>query len=432
MIVFYARALSNKFTDTNVYWFSFAPKDTESEVGEPEAANTFRIGTRSGTPVSSDITPPNAFLTKLRFEENRLYDTLDGYNVKSELADRYFWTGLRGGVSGISTKKFPVELPGAVPHYNFERDATLRMRLQGAARKMHASHEARISFNGRKLGDSVEWKRQEAPLIARNIPQNRIPFDEQSELRIYAPLENKSSGGSYDFYLDWYEFEYWHIFRAKNNRLAFNSETEPEVSGKTHFNITNFQTEAIDVYTLNSNGLAAKLVDGKVTGGGNSYQILFEDDVVQYTNYFVIGNHAYRPISTLTEVSPSTLRNPATQADYIVITHKTFLDSIKPLVDFRSSQGLTVKVVDIDEIYNEFGNGLFTPFAIQNFLRYAYHTWQSPAPTYVLLVGDAHYDYKGVIKRLHNDYDLYPFLSRLTTDGRRKAVKLQWIKDLST
>ncbi len=408
MIVFYARALSNKFTDTNVYWFSFVPKDTERAVGEPTAVETFRIGTRSGAPVTPDITPPNAFLTKLRFEENRLYDTLDGYNVKSELADRYFWTGLRGGASGISTKKFPVDLPGAVPQYNFERDATVRMKLQGAARKHAASHEARISFNGRNLGDSVKWKRQEAPLVARNIPQNRIPYDEQSELRIYAPLENKSSGGSYDFYLDWYEFEYWHNFRAKNNRLAFNSETEPEVSGKTHFNITNFQTGTIDVYTLNSSGLAAKLVDGEVTGGGNSYQILFEDDIVQYTNYFVIGNHAYRPISTLTEVPPSTLRNPTTQVDYIVITHKTFLESIKPLVYFRSSQGLTVKVVDIDEIYNEFGNGLFTPFAIQNFLRYAYHTWQSPAPTYVLLVGDAHYDYKGVIKRLHNDYDLYP------------------------
>ena len=69
---------------------------------------------------------------------------------------------------------------------------------------------------------------------------------------------------------------------------------------------------------------------------------------------------------------------------------------------FERSQGLTVKVVDIDEIYNEFNGGVFSPIAIQNFLRYAYDTWQPPAPTYVLLVGDAHYDYKRVSVKLYN------------------------------
>ena len=413
MIVFYARAISNKFTDTNFYWFSFVPKGTESVAGEPEVGSTFRIGTRSGAPVTRDITPPNAFLTELRFEENKLYDTLDGYNVKSELADHYFWTGFRGGNSGISTKRFPVELPGAVPrNTNFKRDATLHVKLQGASRKNQARHRAKFYFNtndnSKSLGPEEIWLRQESPLIARNIPQNRIHDDQANELRIDALDKNNAPGGSYDFYLDWYAFEYWHNFRAKNNRLEFNSDTEPIVSGKTHFSITNFSSEAIDVYTLNSSGLAAKLVDGKVTGGSNSYQILFEDDVTQYTNYFVIANTDYGSIRTLTEVPPSTLRNPTTQADYIVITHKTFLESIQPLVDFRRSQGLIVKVVDIDEIYDEFSGGLFNPFAIQTFLRIAYQTWQSPAPTYVLLVGDAHYDYKQVARQRDATYDLYP------------------------
>ena len=413
MIVFYARAISNKFTDTNFYWFSFVPKGTENAAGEPEVGNTFRIGTRSGAPVTRDITPPDAFFTKLRFEENRLHDPLDGRNVKSELADHYFWTGFRGGNSGISTKKFSVELPGAVPRdINFERDAILRVKLQGASRKNAAKHKAVFYFNtnddSKQLGREEEWLRQESVLIARNIPQNRIHDDEPNELRIDARDENDSPGGSYDFYLDWYEFEYWHNFRAKNNRLEFNSETEPEVSGKTHFKVSNFQTETIDVYKLNSSGLAAKLIDGKVTGGGNSYQILFEDDVTQYTNYFVIANHDYRIVNVLTEVPPSDLRNSTTQADYIVVTHKTFIESVQPLADFRRSQGLTVKVVDIDEIYDEFSGGIFNPFAIRTFLRIAYQTWQSPAPTYVLLVGDAHYDYKQVTKQLYATYDLYP------------------------
>ena len=158
-----------------------------------------------------------------------------------------------------------------------------------------------------------------------------------------------------------------------------------------------------------SSGLTEKLVDGWVTPANNAYQILFEDEVTQFTNYFAVAHNAYKSIGTLTEIPHSTLRSPANQADYIVITHKTYVDSIKPLVDFRRSQGLTVKVVEVDEIYNEFGFGLFNPFAIQHFLRYAYHTWHAPAPTYVLLVGDAHYDYKAVIvERYNGDYNLYP------------------------
>ena len=47
-----------------------------------------------------------------------------------------------------------------------------------------------------------------------------------------------------------------------------------------------------------------------------------------------------------------------------------------------------MKIVDVDDVYNEFNDGLYHPVAIKNFLKYAYANWQPPAPTYVLLVGD--------------------------------------------
>ena len=50
--------------------------------------------------------------------------------------------------------------------------------------------------------------------------------------------------------------------------------------------------------------------------------------------------------------------------------------------------------VDIEDIYAEFSYGIFDPRAIRKFLQYAYHNWQQPAPTYVLLVGDATNDYQ--------------------------------------
>ena len=411
MIVFYARGIVNKFTERNVYIFSYFEKGDGAAEGGDE---TFRINTRSAAPVAKDIIPPKAFKTRIRFEKNIHHDPLDGddHNVRTDLVDHYFWTGFRGDGSDISIKKFPVELPSAVSRENdlINRGATLRVRLQGSWRKSAAKHYAKIYFNNEKLGNEERWTRQQAPIVTRDFPQRKIDPTTTNELRIESNDRNNTPPGRYDYYLDWFEFDYWHTFKARSNRLDFNSDTEPEVEGKTQYKITNFTAEAIDVYAMDrSRGLTAKLVDGLITRYQDAYQIVFEDDVKQITNYFAVTNSGYKSIGVLTEIPASTLRNPTNQADYIVITHKTFIDSIQPLVKFREEQGLKVLVVDIDEIYNEFGFGLFNPFAIKHFLRYAYHTWQSPAPSYVILVGDAHYDYKEVIvERYHGNYKLYP------------------------
>ena len=414
MIVFYGRGLvSNKFTDTNIYWLSFTKKGagvSESATDEDDTLPS-RISTRSATPINRESAPPRAFLTKRRFEENLLHDSLNGNDVISISADHYFWTGFRGGSRETSQKDFPVELPRAIPRLQIERDAILRIRFQGASSKGAAKHLALIQFNGRQFGKIEEWRRQNTVTATRNISQQYIHHDFKNYLQIHALDDNDTPEGSHDFYVDWYEFEYWRDFRAGGNRLAFNSITEPVASGKTHFNITNFSSEDIDVYTYNQNGITAKLVDARVTRSSEVYNLLFEDEVEKdrRTNYFAIANNAYHSIGKLTEVPPSDLRNPTTQVDYIVITHKTFLESIQPLVEYRRSQGLTVKVVDIEEIYDEFRAGLFNPLAIQDFLRYAYEAWQPPVPTYVLLVGDAHYDYKRVSDKLYQGtFNLYP------------------------
>ena len=413
-IVFYARGLvGNKFTNTNYYWFSFVPKGVVEDVDE----DSYRIGTRSAAPVSGNVIPPKAFLTKKRFEEENFYDPLDGRDVRSELADHYFWTAFRGGVdSNLKRKQFPIQLPGAINRHDTERDATVRIRLQGSSRKSNVLHRAVIIFNNDQLGDEETWRRQGNPLVIRDIPQAKIDHNNVNYLLIVANDTNDTPEGSYDFYLDWYEFAYWRTFRALDNRLEFNSKTDPDTIGTTQFNVTNFSNSNIDIYAISLQaGIKQKLVDGEVSGSTTHHQIRFEDEVKNYTHYyFAIANNAYKPVSSLTEIPHSSLRNDATQTDYIVITHSTFLERIQPLVAFRRSQGLTVRVVDIDEVYNEYSYGLFNPFAIRTFLRDAYHSWQPPAPTYVLLVGDAHHDYKRVIvERYKRDpnfnrvYDLY-------------------------
>ena len=408
-LIFYGRALiDNKFTDENVYWLSF------STLGDTVSDDTSRVAERDVTPRTPNLVTPQAFLTRTRVEEDVHHDVLAGPDIKSELADHYFWVAFRGGHVNTSRKDIPITLPGAAPRLEIDRNATLRIKFQGASRRGVALHKARLSFNGRLLGRVAEWKRQASHIATRDFQQLFIHPD-QNFLRIEALDANRTADGEYDFYLDWYEFDYWHDFNAEQNRLEFNSNTEPRSRGTVQYRVTNLFEEEIDVYQLGDGGITSKLVGGEITRRGATYQLLFEDNITQHTRYFVIGSKAYRSINALVPAPPTTLRNPANQADYIVITHPTFLQSIQPLVEFRRSQGLTTLVVDIGDIYDDFSDGLFNPFAIQRFLRYAYTSWQPPAPTYVVLVGDAHYDYKNAtVERYRRDpsfrgtYELYP------------------------
>ncbi|RPI53192.1 MAG: DUF11 domain-containing protein, partial [Chloroflexi bacterium] len=97
---------------------------------------------------------------------------------------------------------------------------------------------------------------------------------------------------------------------------------------------------------------------------------------------------------SIVQDTPSDLHDPGNGADYLVITHHDFSAALAPLLDARAGQGYRVMSVDVQDVYDEFGGGWMSPEAIRSFLDYAYHNWTPPAPTYVLLVGDGHFDPK--------------------------------------
>ncbi len=400
-IVFYGRALvGDRFTDTNVYWLSWGG------VGRSQ------VSVRDATPKTSNAPTLFAFKKTARFEQDRKYDRL--LDVKSEQADHYFWESLIGGTdSRFSQKDFPIQLPHAAGR-QINRNAEIRIKFQGASRERNARHRARILFNDAQLGQVAEWRQQEAPLAVRKIEPRRFSSSEDMNvLRIIAEDRNGTSAGEPDFYLDWFEIDYWHTFEVSEGALAFNSDTEPRQTGRVHYRVTNFLRPEVDVYRIQDDSIVAKLVNGRVERKEGIFQLTFEDSVISPTNYFAVERGQYSQVDHIALVKPSVISNPANQADYIIIAHREFIDAIQPLAAYRRSQGLSVMIVDVEEVYDQFNHGIFNPLAIQKFLRHTYTHWRTPKPTYVLLVGDAHYDYKGaVVKRyreaLNRDYDLYP------------------------
>ncbi len=79
-------------------------------------------------------------------------------------------------------------------------------------------------------------------------------------------------------------------------------------------------------------------------------------------------------------------------ADMIIITHPQFYNAANQLAEYRRNQGYRIELVNIDDIYKEFSYGIKTPFAIKDFLKFAYNSWKEPKVKYALLIGDASRD----------------------------------------
>jgi hypothetical protein len=78
-------------------------------------------------------------------------------------------------------------------------------------------------------------------------------------------------------------------------------------------------------------------------------------------------------------------------ANYLIITHPAFAAALEPLVNLRQSQGLSTAIVDVQGIYDVWGDGRLDPEAIRALVADVYANWQ-PRPIYLLLVGDGSFD----------------------------------------
>lgn len=82
--------------------------------------------------------------------------------------------------------------------------------------------------------------------------------------------------------------------------------------------------------------------------------------------------------------------------EYIILTHPGFMDQAQRMLTLHSDvDGMEGFIVTPDEIYNEFSSGKQDPAAIRDFIRMLYLKADSlTRPKYLLLLGDASYDYK--------------------------------------
>lgn len=368
-IEFYAQGVDNVFTDTNVYWLYWRKKGFGQRLAQIE-------GQVTGGGEKLDV-----FYETLHIENNAQFWL--GTPGAPE-ADYWFWQRLNA--SDVGEYTFDLFSPSSEP-----MEALIRVGYQGRSTALPSpNHHTIVKLNDTVIGDE-RWD-GDSKYTQEMRFSSELFTEGRNTLKVEMPGD---TGAIVDvIYQDWIEVEYWRKLEAVKDNLVFNvggsSKIEVEVKKLTQPDIV--------IYDITDPNQVAEVINFSVEGDNKDYQTTFEAPAGENQTYYVATTQQIKSPLTLAPWKSAQLSSQKNGADYIIITAQEFLPAVEPLTQLRRRQGLRVKAVSVEEIYNEFSGGLFHPGAIKAFLKQAYDTWSRPAPTYVFLVGEGHINYRDTKK----------------------------------
>jgi hypothetical protein len=369
----------NIYNLSNVYWFSYQSDST---------GVNYKI-----TPGWSDYSRTYFLnLTTLHFEKDSLYERL-GY-AGNDNRDFWFWDKASSRNQQVSYAF--VQYFEQFPSWNTDSAyIRLKVAMQGMSTDFQCplDHKAYIIINSKEVG-SISWNGQDNIVFDKKFyaSPDSIPIYPGNELRIEVRGDQCTAIDD-EIRINWFEFEYWRGNSAAGNYYSFKNH---DIFGTNRYGIFNWQGNDMRIYIPGK----SKMVYLPDPG---SYQ-QFVDTVNAVTEYFLAASDYYSAVDSIVADIPSDLRNITNGADYIIITHEKFSGIANQLASFRASNfpdedipNPRIKIVYVQDIYDEFSYGLLEPKSLREFVKYAFENWQSPAPSYVVLLGDMSYDYRALL-----------------------------------
>ena len=366
-VLFHGEALKTQETTTNVYWFTSGGSNGLRMASNNEAANT---------------NTPSDYAKTLHLEEDHVYRSETPMNDNN---DHWYWALLTYNPTAGLDAPFTVNNRiGTGYMVNVQVEVYGRRTSTGVP----TDYRFEVKLNNQSVGiGQFTGSNNTRYLFSGDIDASAL--QEGSNLITIQPLD--VNGSYYFFALNWIEVNVRRQFVAQNNRLAFTQDT----AGDWKFQASGFNGSA-DVYNVTDPKNPVRM-----TNAAGSGTVTFSQDLSAPAGYEMVTASAYRSAQSIVKDTPSNWRSPNT-ADYIIITDPS-LDStaLSSLRQKRTNQGLIVKTVYVQDIFDEFGYGIYSTQAIADFLAYAYEFWdnngQSPPPTYALLVGEGSYDHRNIL-----------------------------------
>ena len=286
-------------------------------------------------------------------------------------------------------------------------DPQLTIAVQGATA---SEHRIEIRLNGSVLG-TLEFSGATGASKTFRLPLSALRAG-ANDVTLLA------KAGSNDIsFIDTLRLTYPHTFAADLDALRF------PAAGASETTVSGFTTGDVRVVDV-TDPYDPREVESRVTRSGAGYAVsVIPFDKGERVLFAATPAALMRPASIGLNVG-SALGDRRNRADFIVISHARFIEALAPLVAQRESQGIATLVVDVEDVYDEFGYGSKSPDAIRDFLKHTQTEW-SRAPRFAMLVGDASFDPRDYIG--YGQYDLVP--TRFVPTVYMKAASDDWLAD---
>ena len=343
---FYGHVMPTRFDDQAAYVLHYGE-------GEEVRLPSRRVG-------HPDLSPTRSFSDTITIETNSTY--------QAQVREGDPWLGQRLFAPAEVSLRAETPAPAG-------GKASLSVILWAATSSpQEIDHHLIITLNGERLGED-RWDGKGRHIINLSIPAGAL--SETNELILTSPGD---TGAPADLvYLDKVRISYQRQLLLNSEQLIFSTDHQT-------ISIENETGRPTWVWDVTEPGNPVQLMDVS----SQEKAIVFQEPDAAQRSYVVFTNEQLKPASI--DLAPPLLEPPAEGADYIIIAHPSLAEAIQPLANYRMEQGLRTAVVTTEQIYLKFGEGMQSPDAITDFLRWAVESWPKPAPRFVLLAGDASYD----------------------------------------
>ncbi len=359
------------------------PRGEHSYRSEHSPWNVYVLSTSGSRPVAppaptpADVDAPVARGTVIwRSEADRIRVRF-GQNAARQDPEAWYWQRL----SVLDRQALEIPLP---PGLKAGGVADIRVSARGWSRPRNAgglAHHRLDVRTGERLLGNTEWNGQSSAIV--DIKGAKLDGD-VLKLRVPPRRIEDSQPSIVDVsLLNWVEFEYPY---------------DPSISS------------AVQVRLDQRAHLPAAGDTGWRAYRGNRRVLSDDRAPLDAGVWWILPEAGLLSPSWVRRDQPTELRQSRFQADYLMIAHGDLLDASRRLADFHRQRGLTVALVDIQDVYDEFNHGVVHPAAIKSFIEHAVREWPKPAPRFVLLVGDASWDHFNDVpdQKLYADHTFTP------------------------
>ena len=360
-IDFIAEDVYNRYTDEAVYTLHI---DNDS-VEDISVLNTNNLPS-----ASSDVSFKGSVTSSLE-EKN-------AYSVTTPNLDDPFYMDFLQATSSPVSKSYNIDLPNLASNAD---DLIVSVRISGSSNlQEEIDHNVVVRFNGQEFA-SLKFDGYENHTLTGSIPASlasvtnnvvevELPFDHD------APLET--------IVIESIDVDYERDLIVDDNALSFVSD-----KGNLVVNgLTGDEQIAPTVYIKSSEGIQ-KLNDLQ-QGSDGSLEINV-DAGVEF-EYFVAKDDAIATPSLQDVVENVDISTG--EAQYLVIAHKDFMDSSLDQLMATRSATYSTKLVDVAQIYAQFGRHTAEAEPIFEYIQYAV---ENLGTEMVLLVGGDTYDYHNYV-----------------------------------